>query len=59
MKTIVGLAAIVLVFGLVGNIDHDQQVLEQGEYCEMVALFVATDGEFGWPAYRGEITCGN
>lgn len=59
MKTIIGLAAVLLVFGLVGNADHDQQMLEQGEYCEMVALFVATNGELGWPAHREEITCGN
>lgn len=59
MKTIIGLAAVLLVFGLVGNADHDQPLLEQRHYCEMVALFVATQGEFGWPAYREEITCEN
>lgn len=59
MKTIVGLAALLLIFTLVGNTDYDQQLLEEKHYCEMVTLFADTQGAFGWPAYRKEITCGN
>ena len=27
------------------------------QYCEMVALWKATNGDAGWPAYRGESEC--
>jgi hypothetical protein len=43
----------------VGNTDYDQQLLEEEHYCEMVTLFADSQGAFGWPAYREDITCGN
>ena len=34
--------------------------VEAGVYCEMVELFQDTNGEFGWPDYKGiyNNTCG-
>ena len=54
------LAAILLVFTallIVGATDADEESIEESLYCEMTALFVETDGEFGWPQYK-KITCG-
>jgi len=32
-------------------------VKAEREYCEMVALFQATHGEAGWPAFKGTEMC--
>lgn len=40
------LAALVLLFGLAGHMDYEDQQAEQARYCEMVK-------EGFWPDYRG------
>lgn len=40
------LAALVLLFGLAGHMDYEDQQAEQEQYCEMVR-------ERLWPDYRG------
>jgi hypothetical protein len=49
-----GVLAIVL-FVLAGGDDPDT---DHQIYCDMVALYKATNGQDGWPAYDGELYCG-
>lgn len=60
----VGLILIVL-FGLVGNSDYENEQFETERYCEMVALWnkdkaagIPADQRNGWPPFRkGEVSC--
>ena len=59
MKFILGLAAILAIFGLAGEQDYQDAVTEEQQYCEMVKLYKQTRGREGWPEYRkGEVFCG-
>ena len=40
------IAALVLLFGLVGRMDYEDQLAEQANYCEMVKAGF-------WPDYQG------
>lgn len=52
------LAIFVLVLmGIVGNMDHQEEERQHAEYCETVKLWKQTNGQAGWPAYNGEGTC--
>lgn len=54
------LAAILLVFTvllIVGATDADEASAEESLYCEMTALFIETNSEFGWPEYNKSINC--
>lgn len=43
----------ILVIGLVNNPDEpDELTKAENTYCEMVATFKETNGQFGWPDYR-------
>jgi len=42
------------MYGLVGTMDVEEEQLQQDRYCEMVQLYKDTNGEAGWPAYKGE-----
>jgi len=53
-ERLVAILILGLVMVLVGSSDYDSAVTERKHYCEMVALYKATDGENGWPAYQGE-----
>lgn len=44
------------IFSALGIWLHEPDPLEN-QYCEMVALYKATNGDAGWPAYRGEAEC--
>lgn len=50
-------AVMVIVWALallvIGRMEHEDNEGEQTRYCEMVSLYRATDGEFGWPDYEG------
>lgn len=47
------LAAVVIVSTLDKRSEQNQASL----YCEMVAEYKASNGEYGWPAYKGEMQC--
>lgn len=50
--------ALVATLGWAGNSDLQEQEAQASEYCEMVALYHQSNGEFGWPDYNaGSITC--
>lgn len=49
MKVLAVIAAVAL-FGLVGQMDYEDEVSQEAHYCDMV--------EAGnWPAYRDDIVC--
>ena len=50
VKFILGLAAILAIFGLVGEQDYQDAVAEEQHYCEMVKAGY-------WPAYREGVEC--
>lgn len=55
---VIGLVLLVLVaFGLVGNMDAEEEQRQAEQYCEMVKLWKETNGKAGWPAYDGERIC--
>ncbi len=45
---------LILAFGLMGNMDKEEEERQQTQYCEMVKLYKETNGQAGWPAYNGE-----
>lgn len=59
-KTSLTIAAIVMAAAAlvyVGTLDAQQVRHESSLYCEMVELYQASGGDYGWPAYRGEGEC--
>lgn len=51
MKTLLSIAAFITVFGLVGNMDYQDELKEQDRYHTMVC-------EGSWPNYKDlEIDC--
>ncbi len=52
------LAIFVLVLmGLAGHMDFQEEERQHAEYCEMVKMLKDSNGEKGWPAYNGEGVC--
>lgn len=47
------LAVCILVFsGFSGGAIEKEQQAQQEMYCEMVELYVESNGEYGWPDYQ-------
>ena len=42
---------------IVNTLDKNSEAIERDLYCEMVEEFKASNGERGWPAYKGEAQC--
>ena len=53
------IAALISAYGFVGAMDAKDEAKETIRYCEMVSVYVKTNGQAGWPAYRKEIDCGD
>ena len=53
---LIGLAMLA-AFGLLGSMDKEEEERQAQEYCEMVKLWKATNGQSGWPAFNGEGAC--
>lgn len=52
------LAIFVLVLmGIAGHMDAQEEERQHAEYCEMVKLWKESNGKAGWPAYDGERMC--
>jgi hypothetical protein len=45
-----------VIFMIVASMTNDDAQRSSDLYCEMVLLYDATDGEYGWPDYRNEAT---
>ena len=43
--------------GIVNTLDKRSEQNQASLYCEMVEEFKASNGERGWPAYKGEMQC--
>ena len=48
---VVGLVALILMAILGDDPGHLQT-----NYCKMVTIYIESDGEFGWPDYKGNYT---
>jgi len=56
---------LILLFGLVGHFDQENEQFEEDRYCEMVALWnkdkaagIPANQRNGWPPFRkGEVSC--
>jgi len=47
-------AALLGAYGLIGSMDRADAEQQQDHYCEMVQLWEETNGDAGWPPYKGE-----
>lgn len=43
---------VLIAVGAVGNEDYKEAVRSQELYCENVALYKDSNGEYGWPDYE-------
>lgn len=43
--------------GIVNTLDKRSEANERDLYCDMVQQFKDTNGQYGWPAYKGEKQC--
>lgn len=50
-------ALIAFILALYGCSDTHTQDAEKKHYCEMVQEFERSQGEYGWPAYKGTEQC--
>lgn len=48
---------VLVLMGIAGHMDFQEEERQHAEYCEMVKLWKQTNGQAGWPAYNGEGTC--
>lgn len=55
--TAAALLAVVVALGIVGNSDINAEESAMSEYCGMTALHKETKGQYGWPAYKENVTC--
>jgi len=60
MKSIIyalGAAAFIGMMAMVGNMEAQDRKAELENYCEMVAIWDESNGEYGWPPYDGREEC--
>jgi len=48
---------VLVLMGIAGHIDLQEEERQHAEYCETVKLWKQTNGQSGWPAYDGERMC--
>jgi hypothetical protein len=53
----VGAAAFLAMMSWVGNMEAQDRKAELENYCEMVAIWDESNGEYGWPPYDGREGC--
>lgn len=51
------LVILLIVFCFVVPNDYQEVVLQQAEYCDMIAQYSESGGENGWPPFRGTAIC--
>ena len=49
-----GAALFLAMLSIVGNMEAEDRKQERERYCEMLDIWNETDGEYGWPPYKGE-----
>ena len=50
----IGAALFLAMLSIVGNMEAEDRKQERQRYCEMLELWNETDGQYGWPRYKGE-----
>tara|TARA_E500000318_G_scaffold87567_1_gene84551 strand:- start:151 stop:384 length:234 start_codon:yes stop_codon:yes gene_type:complete len=53
MRFVILIAVVVIGLGIAGRGDMEDAIAEQAHYCDMVQLYKASNGENGWPNYKG------
>jgi len=49
-----GAALFLAMLSIVGNMNAEDKRQERERYCQMVDMWNETDGQYGWPPYKGE-----
>jgi len=49
-----GAVAFLYMMSWVGNMEAEDRQTARQHYCEMVDIHYETNGEYGWPPYKGE-----
>jgi len=49
-----GAALFLAMLSIVGNMNAEDKRQERERYCQMLELWNETDGEYGWPPYKGD-----
>jgi len=39
---------------VIGNMEAEDRETARQHYCEMLEIWEETDGQYGWPPYKGE-----
>ena len=50
----IGAALFLAMLSIVGNMNAEDKRQERERYCQMLELWNDTDGEYGWPPYKGD-----
>ena len=49
-----GAALFLAMLSIVGNMNAEDKRQERERYCQMVDMWNDTDGQYGWPPYKGD-----
>jgi len=49
-----GAALFLAMLSIVGNMNAEDKRQERERYCQMLELWNETDGQYGWPPYKGD-----
>ena len=44
----------IVMMGIIGKMDVEEEQRQDQEYCDMVKLWAETKGQAGWPAFKSE-----
>ena len=47
----------IVLMGIVGQMDVEEEQRQDQEYCEMIKLWEETKGQAGWPAFKSKEGC--
>jgi len=50
----IGTALFLAMLSIVGNMEAEDRKQERERYCQMLDIWNETDGEYGWPPYKGD-----
>jgi len=48
------IVAVLITLGFAAEADLEEAIQQQDLYCEMVATYNETGGDYGWPDYRND-----
>lgn len=53
-QVLLGALAMLALYGWIGTMDRDDAKAMQSHYCSMVEAWHNSNGQHGWPPYKGE-----